>query len=634
VKTKYKGPVFNAGRDYIGSDRAYNDLFENYAYLALNAKNARELGGMPEVTIDSLKSSGRITVLSGPGNTREISEEDSVFQLIGRDAVLASLFTNRSDVFKISITDLNLLKSPHEIQKPREQEKPSEETHELIDKQNRLIENQNDFIRMMLSGDSYGDFDSSLVLGLDTNIVEDRSKQVKPNSAQGQELYSTQDSIAMLRVTQVDSAHVSQWKGAVVEQYNDTVYIIRNADSAMVAAMESRLKQLEEENESLKQVREIENMDSSPSDTVFVREGENTEQIDQLEKRLNQLEEENKNLKESGKSSSENSEVKNVPSESDQALLEETKRRNDLLEQQVAATQKLAEKSVEPTQVVVESQGGKDGGGVNLTPGIVVPIGGRGAKKDNKEILENQKEMEARVDSLIRVITYMRATQTPAVTPAAETNPSGNNNVVIAPIKFAETDTTGNSSIPTDTLATDTLSQTDLIEPIDSTSIDTLNTSENFVLPPETLENPELEPDVVEVLDSLATQAENDTIIEVSSEVESENTSIDSGLDYPMSVYFGLNSVSLSSEDQAKLKGIADDLVNTPENAIVLEGHTDKSGDASYNEMLSKKRANAVKNYLVENGVSSSRITITPLGSKKADQAYNENSRRVDIVVK
>jgi len=112
-----------------------------------------------------------------------------------------------------------------------------------------------------------------------------------------------------------------------------------------------------------------------------------------------------------------------------------------------------------------------------------------------------------------------------------------------------------------------------------------------------------------------------------------ENQPTEPSLDYPVSVFFGLNSLSLSTQDQSELKEVAVDLASNPESKIVLEGHTDKSGNASYNEMLSKKRADAVKSFLIENGVDSSRITITPLGSKNADKAYNENSRRVDILV-
>ena len=56
VETDYEGPVFNAGRDFVGSDRVYNDMYDNYAYLALNAKTARDLGKMSRLTVDSLKA--------------------------------------------------------------------------------------------------------------------------------------------------------------------------------------------------------------------------------------------------------------------------------------------------------------------------------------------------------------------------------------------------------------------------------------------------------------------------------------------------------------------------------------------------------------------------------------------------
>jgi outer membrane protein OmpA-like peptidoglycan-associated protein len=563
VKTKYKGPVFNAGNEFRNDSERPTNLI---------------------------------------GKISPISDQDPA-----ADA---------------QVSGLNKI------------EKPSKETNELIERQNRLIENQNEFIQMMLSRENSGDLDSLLVLeieGLDTIGAESRIKQVK---RQSQEVFTTQDSIAMLRITEIDSAHVTQWKDGDGEQYSDTIYIFQSVDSFKVGAMENRLKQLEEENQRLKREREIGKVVASPADTVFAREGGNAEQIDQLEKRLNQLEEENKNLKENDRANSEIGEVNKVPSESDQALLEETKRRNDLLEQQVAATQKLAEKSVEPTQVVIDEQRSNGGGGVNLQPGIVVPIGGGGgSRRDNKEILENQKEMEARVDSLIRVISNMRAEQAPTVTPIGETNTSRNNNVVIAPIRSADTDTTANDSIPTDSTAMDSLGLATTVQPTDSIIADTLGLGDYLEMLGDTLNNPKIESERVELADSLLAEVVGDTIAKSDTTVVLENQPTEPSLDYPVSVFFGLNSLSLSTQDQSELKEVAVDLASNPESKIVLEGHTDKSGNASYNEMLSKKRADAVKSFLIENGVDSSRITITPLGSKNADKAYNENSRRVDILV-
>lgn len=68
---------------------------------------------------------------------------------------------------------------------------------------------------------------------------------------------------------------------------------------------------------------------------------------------------------------------------------------------------------------------------------------------------------------------------------------------------------------------------------------------------------------------------------------------------------------------------------------IRIEGHTDIVGSARYNERLSKKRALAVKNYLVEQGVNSNRIEIEGYGFQylyHEEHPKDPENRRVEIV--
>ncbi len=55
-------------------------------------------------------------------------------------------------------------------------------------------------------------------------------------------------------------------------------------------------------------------------------------------------------------------------------------------------------------------------------------------------------------------------------------------------------------------------------------------------------------------------------------------------------------------------------LNQNPELTVEIQGHTDNIGDAEYNIKLSERRAQAVKDYLVENGISAERLTIRGLG--------------------
>ena len=69
---------------------------------------------------------------------------------------------------------------------------------------------------------------------------------------------------------------------------------------------------------------------------------------------------------------------------------------------------------------------------------------------------------------------------------------------------------------------------------------------------------------------------------------------------------------------------------------IVINGHTDNYGDYIYNIILSKQRAEAVKNYLVEKGFKADRFITNGFGSRQPIQSNNTEAgmtknRRVEI---
>lgn len=72
------------------------------------------------------------------------------------------------------------------------------------------------------------------------------------------------------------------------------------------------------------------------------------------------------------------------------------------------------------------------------------------------------------------------------------------------------------------------------------------------------------------------------------------------------------------------------------EKAFVIEGHTDRTGARAYNDELSKRRAEAVKEYLVKDlGVSADRLETVGKGfSEPANprQPYAAENRRVVVV--
>jgi outer membrane protein OmpA-like peptidoglycan-associated protein len=104
-------------------------------------------------------------------------------------------------------------------------------------------------------------------------------------------------------------------------------------------------------------------------------------------------------------------------------------------------------------------------------------------------------------------------------------------------------------------------------------------------------------------------------------------------------VLFASGKSDLMAGAQAKLTEVADALTKQdPESKILVEGYTDSQGGASYNQDLSQRRAQSVRDYLVTRGMASDRVTAEGFGLTNpiADNASPEgraNNRRVEIVV-
>ena len=83
----------------------------------------------------------------------------------------------------------------------------------------------------------------------------------------------------------------------------------------------------------------------------------------------------------------------------------------------------------------------------------------------------------------------------------------------------------------------------------------------------------------------------------------------------------------------AKITKILDDYKTIN---FVVEGHTDDTGSAAYNKKLSQKRADAVRDYLVEQGFPADKITAIGYGEEKPicptkTKKCRQENRRVDI---
>jgi peptidoglycan-associated lipoprotein len=82
-------------------------------------------------------------------------------------------------------------------------------------------------------------------------------------------------------------------------------------------------------------------------------------------------------------------------------------------------------------------------------------------------------------------------------------------------------------------------------------------------------------------------------------------------------VFFAYDSSDLAPEATDTLNRQAEWLNRYPNLQITIEGHSDERGTREYNIALGDRRANAVKNYLVSMGVSSSRVNTISYGKER-----------------
>jgi len=103
-------------------------------------------------------------------------------------------------------------------------------------------------------------------------------------------------------------------------------------------------------------------------------------------------------------------------------------------------------------------------------------------------------------------------------------------------------------------------------------------------------------------------------------------------------VSFRSNSDMLLDGANTTLNEAAQTLIDNPELVVEVAGHTDGDGDATYNEKLSLRRAEAVRDYLVEVGVDPSHVSARGYGEAEpiADNTTAEGksrNRRVELRV-
>ncbi len=105
-----------------------------------------------------------------------------------------------------------------------------------------------------------------------------------------------------------------------------------------------------------------------------------------------------------------------------------------------------------------------------------------------------------------------------------------------------------------------------------------------------------------------------------------------------LDIQFDVNKADIKPEYHERLKEVADFMVKYPETKAVIEGHTDSTGAAAYNQKLSQRRAESVRDYLIKNfNISPDRLTAKgygeekPVASNDTKEGRSQN-RRIEAV--
>jgi len=103
-------------------------------------------------------------------------------------------------------------------------------------------------------------------------------------------------------------------------------------------------------------------------------------------------------------------------------------------------------------------------------------------------------------------------------------------------------------------------------------------------------------------------------------------------------VFFDWDRSNLSQQALATIQQAANSFKSKGSARIVATGHADRSGPENYNMALSLRRANAVKDALVRDGVPATAISVVGKGETQplvptADGVREPQNRRVEIVI-
>ncbi|NMF99011.2 OmpA family protein [Aromatoleum toluolicum] len=109
-------------------------------------------------------------------------------------------------------------------------------------------------------------------------------------------------------------------------------------------------------------------------------------------------------------------------------------------------------------------------------------------------------------------------------------------------------------------------------------------------------------------------------------------------LQAPENITFDTGRADVKPQFQPVLTRLSQSIQQYPDTIVQVEGHTDSTGAASFNQTLSENRAEAVRSYMTQRGVESNRLIAVGYGASRpvADNGSPQGraqNRRVEVLI-